>query len=133
VFQDEDTPRTQQRRSAGSHRCRQIESVGPSPVQRDMRIVVAHFGVLRDLRRRDVRRVGDDDVDGAVELVQGLAGVGEDQLDLETQPVPVEFGPGECLRADLHGIHACPGGLVLDPEGDGARAGAQVDDHRGVR
>ncbi len=42
-----------------------------SPVQRDLRVVQLHLEVARDRVARDVRRVRDDHVDGAVELAGG--------------------------------------------------------------
>ena len=61
-------PGTSSRAAARQDRARDVEPVGAAAVEGQVGVVVAHLGVDRLGVRRDVRRVGDEDVDGAVEL-----------------------------------------------------------------
>ena len=107
------------------------QPVGRPAVERDLRVVVAHLGVDRHGPDGDVRRVADDDVDLAVEVVErpssrrraarrrrGRAGRGSRRPSR---------APGRTARRRAR---VARGHLVLDRERDGARAGAQVDDQR---
>src|SRR5690606_13451227 len=107
-----------------------VEAVVPAAVQREVRVVVADLRVARDGVRWDVRRVGDDDVDGAVELGQRRRGVVLDERDVRGDVGGVAAGDGEGRLAQLHGPDLGGRHLGGDGEGDRPRAGAQVDDAR---
>ena len=73
---------------------------GPQPVERDGRVVVGDLGVDRHGVGRHVRRVGDDDVDRAVEPAQRGAGVARGRSRTGDRPrCPAErCAPGPRVR-----------------------------------
>ena len=130
VLHDEQAVGTQQRGSPRSDGPRHGQAVIAAAVQRDLRVVLAHLGIERHHAGRDVGRVADDDVHRPVELGEGAGRVAADQRDVQPGPLQVARGPGVRLPGQLHGIHPRGGHLVLDGQGDRARAGAQVDHER---
>src|SRR5690606_31366422 len=92
-------------------------------------VVVAGLGGdVLPLGERDVGRVGDDQVDLAVEVGEGGQGVALPEVD--PRPLHVAAGPAQRVLGELHGVHARARHLLGEGERDGARAGAQVDDAR---
>ena len=111
-----------------------VEAVGPAP-ESERRVVVGDL--LRHPRAvGHVRRVGDDDVDAAVEVTEqsGIPHVAGEHLD---RGVPrgragggVVPGPLDGVGVVLDGGHPRSRVLVRDRQGEGARPRAEVDDHR---
>ncbi len=81
--------------------------------------------------RRQVRRVGGDDVEAPAgdrrEAVRGQP------LDVQPEPLPVGAGAGERGRGPLERRHPQRRALVGEGEGDRAAAGAPVEDGRSGR
>ncbi len=105
-----------------------LQTVVTGP-QRHRRVVQAGLDVHLFVRlQRDVRRVGDDEVDGAVELGQRVGDVAEPQVDRGAGQVG--GGEGVRLGRQLDRVHPRGGHLGGQRGGDRAGAGAQVDSHR---
>ena len=77
---------------------------------------------------RDVRRVAEQHVDGAVEVGERLGHVAVAQVDAGAGEVAL--GPDERVLTQLDGVHLCLGHLGRDAQCDRTRARAEVDDDR---
>ena len=123
------SPGPQQRGRTLLQRPDRVEAVGAGE-QREVRVVVARLGGHRlPGLQRDVRRVADDHVDPPVELGKCRGQVALAQLDPGAGEVAL--GPGVRGGVDLDRVHRGVRSLVRDRPGDGAGAGAEVDDHGG--
>jgi hypothetical protein len=78
--------------------------------------------------QRDVRRVGDDHIHRAVELLKATVDVG--LVQDHTGALEVAPGPHARLGRLLHRVHDGAGVLGGDRAGDGSGSRAQVDDER---
>ena len=86
---------------------------------------------LVELRRRDVRRVADNEVHGSEKI--GRQRIEQIALhDGHLQPELRRVVPGQLARIRRHvgGPHRRPGPFVLHGEGDGAGPGPDVHHHR---
>ena len=128
VLHDEHPAGAQQRDRAHEDIDRNIQPVGSPAVEGHGGLMLGGLSILHGAGR-NVGRVGDDDVDLPVEVMedQRVSGVGVDHLDASgDQPLAVLAGQGRSGLADLDGDHPGTGHLLGDAGCDRARAGAQV-------
>ena len=81
VLEHEGAARSQQLLRAAGDDAHDIHPVRAA-VEGGLRVVQAHLGVARDGAERDVGRVRDDDVEGAVELGDRVGEVGEHEPEV---------------------------------------------------
>ena len=104
-----------------------VEAVVAAPQREGGVVVTGLDGHRLPGLERDVRRVADDDVDRAGQVVERGAQVSEPQVDAGAGEVDRRVAVGAVVHLDR--VHPRGGHLVGDGLGDGARAGAEVDDH----
>ena len=126
MLHDEVTPRSQQDRGTSRNLQRDPQTVGAAPVQRDLRVMVAHLRVVRDRARGDVWRVAHHHVHTRFELGKRKRRVAEPDVHVEAEVIAVTDRPGVSQVGQLDAVDLGSWDLVLDGQGDRPRARAKV-------